>query len=210
MAALLAKGAFAGEYRAKVVKVVAGDTLVVKFLGPAPPPNPSSKAKLSNVVRLRFSDAPEIKRGSSRPGQPFGKAAKEFMKRLLPAGSEIRVVTEDGRERGTYNRTRGVIFKGSTNVNVALIDEGFAHVFPYPSMNRITCKTYREFMPYAGAETFARKAGTGIWSKNGGLEESPHNYRRRISGMRSTNIPLGQYSDAVRKRVETLTASCGD
>ncbi len=210
MVAFLTKGVFAGEYRAKVVKVIAGDTLVVEFLGNAPPKNPSSKRTVSNTVRLRFSDAPEITGGSRESGQPFGKEAKEFMKKLLPAGTEIRLQTEDGRERGAYNRPRGVILKGPTNANLALLDEGFAHVFPYPSINVITCKNYREFMPYVGAETFARKAGKGIWAKEGGLEESPHNHRRRTSGMQSTNIPLRQYSDAVRKRVESLTATCGN
>ena len=74
---------FAGEYRAKVVQVLAGDSVRVEYLGEAAPPNSRSKAKLSNVVRLRFSDAPEIPAGSSRPGQPFGNEAKEFMRRLL-------------------------------------------------------------------------------------------------------------------------------
>ncbi len=210
VAVFLATASFAGEYRAKVRRVLDGDTIEVKFLGAVPPPNLESPSTPTSNIRLRFSDAPETRKGPNKPGQPFGKLAKEFTEAMLPVGTEIRFVTEDGNERGFFNRPLGLVFNGGTNVNRALIDEGLAHVFPFPTLRVIKCQNYELFIPYVGAELFARNAGKGIWRKDSGLKESPHNYRRRMRGKQPTNVTLRQYSDAVRRRVERMKRTCGD
>ena len=60
---------FAGQF--KVVRVYDGDTL--KATG----------HDIDIKVRLVGIDAPELKRGKHKPGQPFGQKAKRFLSRLV-------------------------------------------------------------------------------------------------------------------------------
>lgn len=199
----------AAEYLAEVVRVSDGDTVVVRFLGKKPPVNPNSRSKPKPNIRLRFSDTPETKKqDASKPGQPFGQAAKKFTEKALPPGTKIRLVTQDGRERGTYNRPLGVVYRGFHNINLALVAEGLAHTFPYPNPKKaITCKSYRTYIPYVYAEIVARRFKKGIWAIDG-LKEFPQNYRRRTSGKEPMRLTLREYSELTIDRLLGAEKNC--
>jgi endonuclease YncB( thermonuclease family) len=202
--------ALGNEYRAIVVSVLDGDTVRVRFVGPKPPPNPESRGRPRPDIRLRFSDSPETRKKYRRkPGQPFGDAATNFAKSLLPVGSEIRLITDNVRERGFYNRPLGIVMSGPHNVNLAVIAAGLAHTYPYPSPDKaITCKSYRLYIPYVDAEVVARRLRKGMWRENG-LMETPRNYRRRTGNRQPSKLTLPEYSDSVIKRIREMGISCG-
>lgn len=97
------------EYSAKVNKIIDGDTIDVTLdLG--------FSLYLSQRVRLAEIDAPEMRESG-------GKDAKEFLKILLPEGSEVTIVTyKNGKEK--FGRYLAQVFIGNTDVNQTLLDSG--------------------------------------------------------------------------------------
>lgn len=72
-------------------------------------------------VRLRGLDAPEV-RGVEREA---GLAARDWLRWLLPEGTNIVVVTQKD-DRGKYGRYVVDVYKDDVHVNQALIDAGHA------------------------------------------------------------------------------------
>jgi micrococcal nuclease len=99
------------KYRAKVVRVVDGDTVDLEVdLG--------FDVKLSGRFRLRGLDAPEIRTDA-------GKVSASRLKELLPVGQAVVVESaKDKREK--YGRYLGVIFVGEKNVNLEMVQLGLA------------------------------------------------------------------------------------
>jgi endonuclease YncB( thermonuclease family) len=114
----------------KVVKITDGDTLTVLV----------SKAQIK--VRLEGIDTPER-------AQPFGrKAGQALAKKVF---GKIIQVDDLGRDR--FGRTLGIVRLGKRNINLELVQEGWAW-------------WYRKYAPkskeLAKAEAAARKAKRGL------------------------------------------------
>jgi endonuclease YncB( thermonuclease family) len=108
LALLLLTGCSTNAGAATVLSVGDGDTITVT--------GPSGKTR----VRLQCLDAPEM---SQRPAGPAARAA---LQALLPVGStvELKAHTTD-----RYGRTVAEVFKGSTNINQAMVGSGMAFVY---------------------------------------------------------------------------------
>lgn len=103
------------EYRARVASIWDADTLRVDIdLG--------FRVWVQNVpIRLSGIDAIEL--GSER-----GRAARDWLRALLPDGSDVILITERDRT-GKYGRYLGAVYTPDdlvTSVNQKLIDAGWA------------------------------------------------------------------------------------
>jgi len=102
------------EYRAKVIRIVDGDTLHLDVdLG--------FDVRRQDSFRLAGLDAPEH-------GTPEGDAATAWLTEQLAGHDEIIVATtKDRREK--YGRYLATLWLGSENLNVLMIEAG--HAVPY-------------------------------------------------------------------------------
>jgi micrococcal nuclease len=145
--------ALAGQL--KVTRVVDGDTIKVK----------STAGEVT--IRLVGIDAPELSHKKGEPGQPFSQQATKHLAGLvLNKNVEIK---EYGHDR--YGRILGVVFLGGKNINLEMVEAGFAEVYrgdPAPG---------QDLAPYWKAEEQARAAKKGMWSL-GDKYESPREWRR--------------------------------
>lgn len=105
------------EYKAKIVRVIDGDTLEVDIdLG--------FKTTLQREkLRLIGIDTPEI-RSSNLKEKEHGLLAKTYVEKLLPVGSEILVKTEKDKT-GKYGRYLARVFVGELELNQLLKENGF-------------------------------------------------------------------------------------
>ena len=104
------------EYKIKeVVKVVDGDTVDLNIdLGF----NLTKKER----VRLAGIDTPES-RTRDLEEKELGLEAKEFLKRRLSDGDNLKVKTE---KDGKYGRMLGWIYISETNINKEMVQRGYA------------------------------------------------------------------------------------
>lgn len=99
----------------EIVRVVDGDTVVVKF-------NDGTTEK----VRMLLVDTPESVH-PTKGAQPFGKEASNYTKKMLAEGKKVTL--EIGNpERDKYNRLLGYIWVDGINFNKKLIEKGYARV----------------------------------------------------------------------------------
>jgi len=89
-----------------VSKIIDGDTIVVD----------------GQSIRFALASTPEL-------NVPTGIAAKEFVKKICPVGSKVKVDEDDGQTQGSYGRIIGVVYCNGVNLNQAVIDEGFGNLF---------------------------------------------------------------------------------
>lgn len=130
---------------AEVVRVVDGDTIVVRIAG------------AEERVRLIGIDTPESVDPRS-PVECFGKEASRRTSDLLPPGTTIRVV-RDVEARDRYSRLLAYVYRedDGTFVNLDLVRHGFAETLAYePNM------AHADDLASAAAE--ARRDGLGLWS----------------------------------------------
>lgn len=100
------------EYAATIVSIYDGDTLRADVdLG-------FDTWRGNEPFRLLGIQAPEL-------GKPGGREARDWLRDLLPLGSEVRIKTVKDRQE-KYGRYLATIFKGDLNVNEALVDAGHA------------------------------------------------------------------------------------
>ncbi|NEQ27521.1 MAG: thermonuclease family protein [Microcoleus sp. SIO2G3] len=133
-----------------VISTGDGDTLHVRQNG-------------QNVtVRLACIDAPERH-------QPGGSAASDRLRQLLPPGRRIqlRAVNTD-----RYGRTVGEIFAGGRSINLQLVTEGQAVVYP-----QYLSGCHDDRTAYLQAEQTARTARRGFWSQRNPM--MPWDWRRQ-------------------------------
>ncbi|MEG4424939.1 MULTISPECIES: thermonuclease family protein [unclassified Microcoleus] len=135
---------------AQVLSIGDGDTLTIR--------NTNGQ---NITVRLSCIDTPER-------NQPGGKEAADRLSALLPKGASIKVLPVD---KDQYGRTVGVVFGGSKNINLQLVQEGQAWVYEeYIGNCRTTAEQLRQ------AQSSAQQQRLGLWSQNSPCP--PWNFRK--------------------------------
>jgi len=125
------------------------------------------RGKLWFNVRLAGIDAPEVEnRRRKSSGQNFGGQSRDAINALV----KDRVILVRQVDLDSYNRPVAELYDGSKNLNLIMIEQGFAEAY------RGKVKRIDE-AAYLAAEATARKAKSGIW----GLAsyESPAEYRKK-------------------------------
>ena len=121
-------------------RVQNGDTLRVRC-------GPGSDRRSTHKVRLYCIDAPELAQA------PWGKFAREHLRRLVGQGfTQIRV-----KHRDKYRRTVAEVWKGTMNLNLAMVKAGKVAVY----------RRYCKVGAYQQAEVMAKSRRIGIWAKPG-------------------------------------------
>jgi endonuclease YncB( thermonuclease family) len=145
-----------------VTKVSDGDTIHVTT---------PEKTKLR--VRVYGIDAPETPKINQRtgrvnkPGQPYGEESWKALEGKI-MGKKIKL---DIMDIDQYKRMVGIIWIGSRNINLEMVQEGYA-------------EAYVEYLrePYKGqflqAQQEARSAKRGIWTLPN--YERPSDFRRKL------------------------------
>ncbi len=138
--ALSLSPAQAARRTVKIIRVIDGDTVVT-----------SDKATL----RLAGIDTPET--GSKgRAGQPFSRAAKAKLERMVRGRRVEMELAEETRDR--YGRLLAYIFLKGRLVNLELVEEGLARVYIIGPNTRYAAELIQ-------AEQRARRAKKGLWEK---------------------------------------------
>ncbi len=137
----------AGAQEATVVRLVDGDTVLLRGRGVGPLPAEPTR------VRLLLIDAPEV----HTERECFGLEAAERAAELLPEGTAVRVQADrDPRDR--FDRPLLHVWDAEgRNVGEALVREGLAQVLFLRPNDR-----YLE--RFEAAEEEASRAGRGLWS----------------------------------------------
>ena len=130
---------------ATVTRVIDGDTV----------------ATTAGRVRVACIDAPESNQGSA------GAKSTVALQRLLPNGTTVSL-RQQGKDR--YGRLVAEVYRGTTNVGLALVDQGEAFVYW-----QYTAGCDRSL--YGASERRARANRLGIWKEEGGIQR-PWDYRR--------------------------------
>jgi micrococcal nuclease len=141
-----------------VERVADGDTVTVIT---------ANQTKLR--IRMFGIDAPETPKGTKFPGQPYGKEAEAYLKRLV----EGKRVTVEIYGVDRYQRLLSTIFVDAKDINLAMIEAGLAEVYRGPESGN-------PYKPqYQAAEDTARSIKKGMWVQ-GDTYESPRAYRKRV------------------------------
>ena len=149
--ALLAAGCGAGASSggqpgdAQVVRVIDGDTIVVRVQG------------REESIRLLGIDTPESVDPRS-PVECFGREASRQTAALLPPGTDVRLV-RDVEARDRYSRLLAYVYRADDGafVNLQLVRDGFAAVLTYPP-------NVAHAGDFTAAAARARAEGLGQWS----------------------------------------------
>ncbi len=143
--ALAVLGGNAKELRGRVVRVADGDTITVL-----------DSEKVQHKIRLDRIDAPEKK-------QAFGEKSREHLAGMV-AGKEVRV---EWKKKDRYGRVLGIVFAGETEVNLKMIEDGYAWHYSH----------FDNTPEYAAAEKAAREAKKGLWVDPNPIY--PYKFRQR-------------------------------
>lgn len=109
------------HYRAKLVSVYDGDTIVVDLdLG-------RGVWVKDEKIRLRGIDTPE-RRSKDAQEKAAAYLAREALLDMLH-GNDLIVETFIDKEEGKFGRLLGVVYVGEMNVNEAMIDRGWARKY---------------------------------------------------------------------------------
>ncbi len=143
--ALAVLGGNAKELRGKVVRVADGDTITVL-----------DSEKTQHKIRLDRIDAPEKK-------QAFGSKSREHLAGMV-AGKDVKV---EWKKKDRYGRVLGIVFAGETEVNLKMIEDGYAWHYSH----------FDKTPAYAEAEKAAREAKRGLWVDPNPI--NPYEFRKR-------------------------------
>ena len=123
---------------AVVARVIDGDT--IELVG-------------GERVRLVQIDTPE------KHDECYGDAASALTRRLLPAGTKVRIEQDPGLDQvDRYQRKLAYVWKGDEDVNVTLVREGAAGVWFYGG------KQGRHAKALLQATEQARSERRGLWA----------------------------------------------
>ena len=134
--------------KAKVIRVIDGDTLKVRLASGA-----------SETVRLIGIDTPETRKPST-PVECGGRDATARMKRLaMRRGVGVAVAlrsdpTQDGRDR--YGRVLAYVSRAGVDFGRTMVLAGWARSYVYE-------RSYLRVNSYSSAQTAARNAPRGVW-----------------------------------------------
>ncbi|HYY44338.1 MAG TPA: thermonuclease family protein [Actinomycetota bacterium] len=147
----------AGYQRARVLRVVDGDTIRVRIT--ALGEGPAAGVRLGQVydVRLLGIDTPE----TVKPGAPvecFGKEASAATKALLEGRSVLLV--KDVEERDQYDRLLRYVYVRDEMVNARLVVNGYAFPFRYEP-------NVRHAGLFSRLASWARRHERGLWGPEG-------------------------------------------
>ena len=134
--------AFAGQY--KVIRIVDGDTIVIKYDGKY------------EKVRLLCVNTPESVHPDKKQNIPMGKVASKYTQKKL-TGKYVNLEFEIDRLRGHYGRLLAYVFVDGQNFNMDLVRQGLS---PYYTKYGKSEKYDSEFR---SAEKLARKEKLNIW-----------------------------------------------
>lgn len=115
-------------------------------------------------VRLIGVDSPE------RQQRPFGDQARRALLKLLPPGTTV-VLQRDVAPTDRYGRVLAYVWMGSTLVNEAMVQDGWAVLYTVPPNVK-----YAERLERAQKE--ARAGGRGLWTQRG-FDCLPSDFRRK-------------------------------
>lgn len=145
-------GIIQGEsQRGKVVRVVDGDTVEVQV------------GKEEETVRMIGIDTPE----TVRPGVAVecgGPQASSYMKKLLPGGTPVRVVSDPTQDAtDTYGRTLAYLYplRSQESYGEQIVKAGWAEVYVFNNPGQ-------ENGEYERAQEVAKKKERGVWGLCGG------------------------------------------
>lgn len=106
-------------------------------------------------LRLIGLDTPELGR-DRRPPQDGADAAREFLQRLLPAGSAVRIVPDAERSDAHGRRLGHLFLDDGANVQQRVLAAGLATPLTVPpNVAYLEC--------YRAAAAAAEQAGLGLW-----------------------------------------------
>ena len=134
---------------ATVNRVIDGDTIVADING------------TRERVRLLGIDTPESV-AETRPDQCYGVEASDYLKALLPPGTEITLI-RDEEARDQYDRLLAYVIRSDDQlfVNLDLLQQGYAGVLIYSPND------YYEAL-FTEAENAAISGDVGLWGVCGG------------------------------------------
>ncbi|WP_373228729.1 thermonuclease family protein [Cohnella sp.] len=130
-------------------------------------------------IRFLGIDTPETFTVDGKdPGNqvdPYGNAAKAYLKNLLPSGTKITLVT-DVVEKDAFDRLLAYVYKGTLDVNKDLVEKGYAETYViWPNSH-----DSERYESLRNAMISARNNGLGIWNSSNPLQERPFEYRDRM------------------------------
>jgi micrococcal nuclease len=137
--------ASAGQYQ--VVRVVDGDTIVIRYNGKY------------EKVRLLCVNTPESVHPDKKQNIPMGKVASRYTQKKLidEYGKYVDLEFEMDRIRGNHGRLLAYVFVNGKNLNIDLVRQGLS---PYYTKYGRSQKYDAEFRT---AEKQARKEKLNIW-----------------------------------------------
>ena len=134
--------AIAGQY--KVIRIVDGDTIVIKYDGKY------------EKVRLLCVNTPESVHSDKKQNIPMGKVASKYTEKKL-TGKHVKLEFEIDRLRGNHGRLLAYVFVDGQNLNLDLVRQGLS---PYYTKYG---KSQRYDSEFRAAEKQARKEKLNIW-----------------------------------------------
>ncbi len=128
-----------GQTRWVVLDVIDGDSIVIRYKG---------KMKAAQLIHV---NAPDL-------GKPFYQEARDYLSEMTKGDRVKMVFPERGEfETDFFGRYKAYFLKGSTNINRAMIESGWARVRDKENLDEYS----RDFLKI---EKQARAAELGIWS----------------------------------------------
>ncbi len=121
------------------------------------------------VVRLVGISVPDTSEEDGAPDQPFALEAKSHLAEMI-LNKDVEI---EGHGVDASNRVLGVIYLNGLNVNLDMLEAGYAKIYRGDSPHRLY------LLPYVKAEENAKRARRGIWSPLKGSGGSVHSSARR-------------------------------
>ena len=156
-----------------VVRVVDGDTIVVKLNGK------------DEKVRFLLIDTPESVHANASKNTEFGKVASDFTKNLLE-GKQVSLEF-DVAERDKYGRLLAYVYLDDQMVNETLLKEGMAKVAVFqPNVKYVD--------QFRKLEKEAQENKVGIWSDGvSAFSGNPKTNDKKEVSNKSDNVVTGDY-----------------
>lgn len=127
---------------ARIVRVIDGDTVVVKLPGGGKP-----------RVRLIGIDTPEL----SGPQECGSLRAKQAARKLMPKGKRVLLVSDTKQpNKDRYGRLLRYVHRNGKDVNRAQVARGWAKVF-------VVGRGFKRVAPYRLSQRIAQDRHRGIW-----------------------------------------------